>query len=156
MAAQGPIRNLAQKWLSQDRDEATREEIETLLAMHDEIELEKRLRKRIAFGTAGLRAQMKAGNAYMNSFTVLQASQGLASYIREQQGGSLGLGQRLSVVVGYDGRHQSEKFARLAAGAFIAKGLKVLWFGQLVHTPLVPFAVSHFQAAAGVMVTASH
>ncbi|KAI7163832.1 phosphoglucomutase-2 [Hortaea werneckii] len=156
MAAQEPIRNLAQKWLSQDRDEATREEIETLLAMHDEIELEKRLRKRIAFGTAGLRAQMKAGNAYMNSFTVLQASQGLASYIREQQGGSLGLGQRLSVVVGYDGRHQSEKFARLAAGAFIAKGLKVLWFGQLVHTPLVPFAVSHFQAAAGVMVTASH
>ena len=158
MAAQEepPIRDLAKKWLQQDRDDSTRKEIEDLLAMHNESELEKRLRKPIAFGTAGLRAQMKSGNAYMNAFTVLKASQGLASYVREQQGSTLPVGQRLSIVVGYDGRHQSEKFARLAAGAFIAKGLKVFWFGKLVHTPLVPFAVSHFNAAAGVMVTASH
>lgn len=151
-----PIQNLAEAWLNQDQDDSTRKEIQDLVAGHNEVELEKRLRKRIAFGTAGLRAQMKAGNAYMNSYTVLQASQGLASYIHEQQDASRGLNERVKVVVGYDGRHQSEKFARLAAGAFVAKGLQVLWYGQLVHTPLVPFAVSHLKAAAGVMVTASH
>ncbi|KAK5137952.1 hypothetical protein LTR08_005748 [Meristemomyces frigidus] len=151
-----PIENLAEQWLSTDQDPETRKEIEDLLAIHDEAELEKRLRTRIAFGTAGLRASMKAGYAYMNSLTVLQASQGLATYVLEQQGPSLATGERLSVVVGYDARHNSARFAKLAAGAFVAKGLNVLWFGQLIHTPMVPFAVNHHEAAAGIMVTASH
>ncbi|KAK1075594.1 hypothetical protein LTR74_000001 [Friedmanniomyces endolithicus] len=150
-----PIGELATTWLQQDRDPDTRREIEALIAADDGTELERRLRKRIAFGTAGLRSAMKAGYAHMNSLTVLQASQGLADYIlaqRQLQGTS----GRPTVVIGYDARHNSQKFARLAAGAFLAKGFGVLWFGILVHTPMVPFAVSHFGAAAGVMVTASH
>ncbi|KAK0800501.1 hypothetical protein LTR75_008893 [Friedmanniomyces endolithicus] len=150
-----PIGKLATRWLQQDRDPDTRREIEALIAADDGTELERRLRKRIAFGTAGLRSAMKAGYAHVNSLTVLQASQGLADYIfaqRQLQGTS----GRPTVVIGYDARHNSQKFARLAAGAFLAKGFGVLWFGILVHTPMVPFAVSHFGAAAGVMVTASH
>ncbi len=138
-----PIGKLATRWLQQDRDPDTRREIEALIAADDGTELERRLRKRIAFGTAGLRSSMKAGYAHMNSLTVLQASQGLADYIlaqRQLQGTS----GRPTVVIGYDARHNSQKFARLAAGAFLAKGFGVLWFGILVHTPMVPFAVSHF------------
>jgi phosphoglucomutase len=122
------------------------------LAKQDAEELEKRLRKRIAFGTAGLRSSMKAGFAHMNSLNVLTTSIGLAHYIRE----NLPTSGPQSVVIGYDGRYRSQKFARLAATAFLDNGLKVLWFDRLVHTPLVPFAVSHYGAAAGVMVTASH
>lgn len=86
---------------------------------------------------------------------MLQASQGLADYVLAQHGVGLDAGVP-SIVIGYDARHNSEKFARLAAAAFLKKGLKVLWFGQLVHTPMVPFVVNRFGAAAGVMVTASH
>ncbi|KAK0248908.1 hypothetical protein LTR91_018285 [Friedmanniomyces endolithicus] len=150
-----PIGKLATRWLQQDLDPDTRREIEALIAADDGTELERRLRKRIAFGTAGLRSSMKAGYAHMNSLTVLQASQGLADYILAQRH-LQGTSGRPSVVIGYDARHNSQKFARLAAGAFLAKGFEVLWFGILVHTPMVPFAVSHFGAAAGVMVTASH
>jgi len=156
MASREPIAELAERWLQQDHDESTRKEIEELVTTHNSIELEKRLRKRIAFGTAGLRSQMKAGFAHMNFLTVLQASQGLATYIRDQQSDSLAVDEHLSIVVGYDARYNSEKFARLAAAAFLAKGFQVLWFGELVHTPMVPFAVSRYKAAAGVMVTASH
>ncbi|KAK3708998.1 hypothetical protein LTR37_011162 [Vermiconidia calcicola] len=149
-----PIEHLAERWLELDRDQSTRKEIQDLLHANDKVELEKRLRKRIAFGTAGLRASMKAGFAHMNSVIVLQASHGLAQYIlNQQQTHEKG---DLSVVLGYDARYNSEKFARLAAAAFLEKGFKVLWFGQLVHTPMVPFAVNHYAAAAGVMVTASH
>ena len=91
----------------------------------------------------------------MNSLTVLQASHGLANYILTQQNIST-QDSRLSVVIGYDARHNSEKFARLAAAAFLEKGLKILWFANLVHTPMVPFAVTHHNAAAGIMGTASH
>jgi phosphoglucomutase len=144
-------------------------EIEDLLAAGDEPELEKRLRKRIAFGTAGLRSSMKAGFAHMNSYTVLQASQGLVDYILSRQETPQHVSQHgsshhgtsrrdenaLSVAIGHDARHNSDKFAKLAAGVFITKGFHVLWLGE-VHTPMVPFTVSHYHAAAGIMVTASH
>ena len=150
-----PIADLAQRWLDLDRDKDTHKEIESLLLAGDHDELERRLRKRIAFGTAGLRSSMKAGFAHMNSLTVLQASHGLASYILTQSTHPTNDG-RPSVVIGYDARHNSEKFARLAAAAFLEKGFKILWFANLVHTPMVPFAVTHHGAAAGIMVTASH
>lgn len=92
----------------------------------------------------------------MNSLTVLQASQGLADYISEQNRSCSREDQHLSVVIGHDARYNSEKFARLAAAAFLAKGFRVKWFDRLVHTPMVPFAVRHYGANAGIMVTASH
>ena len=118
---------------------------------NDEAELERRLRSRIEFGTAGLRSSMKAGFAHMNSVTCIQASQGLAQYILDSHKVAKANGQQLAVVIGHDARHNSERFARLSAAAFLAKGLCVLWFDQLVHTPMVPFAVKHYDAAAGVM-----
>lgn len=146
-----PILELAQRWLALDRDGTIRTEIQDLVDANDEAALELRLRKRIAFGTAGLRSSMRAGFAHMNSLTILQASHGLADYVLSQPNSN-----RPSVVIGYDARHNSQKFARLTAAAFLSKSVKVLWFGQLVHTPLVPFAVSQYGATAGVMVTASH
>ncbi|KXS99384.1 hypothetical protein AC579_8804 [Pseudocercospora musae] len=148
------IERRAQQWLSQDQDQNTKSEMEQLLRDGNHVELELRLSKRIAFGTAGLRAPMKAGFAFMNSLTVLQASQGLADYVLAQSASTSK--ESPSIVVGYDARHNSEKFARLAAAIFLEKGFTVLWFGQLVHTPMVPFAVIHYGAPAGVMVTASH
>ncbi len=151
------IEDLAKRWLDLDHDDRTRNEIMNLLRSQDEPELERRLRKRIAFGTAGLRAPMKAGFAYMNSLTVLQASNGLARYITDVRHSSAAQRTKpFSVVIGHDARHNSEKFARLAAIAFLDDGFEVLWFGRIVHTPLVPFSVNHFGADTGVMVTASH
>ncbi|KAK6435737.1 hypothetical protein LTR95_008077 [Oleoguttula sp. CCFEE 5521] len=146
---------LAEHWLALDRDEATRNEISDLLEGKDHDALESRLRNRISFGTAGLRASMKAGFAHMNSLTVLQASHGLADYLLATEPVPAD-GKPHSMVLGYDARHNSQRFARLAAAAFLSKGIRVLWFGQLVHTPIVPFAIRHYGATAGVMVTASH
>lgn len=148
------IHDLANKWLAQDRDPETRREIANLIDVDNVMELESRLRHRITFGTAGLRAAMKAGFAYMNTLTVLQASDGLAQYILDQHHSDSK--KQLTVVIGHDARHNSERFARLAAAAFLQKEFTILWYDQLVHTPMVPFAVDQYGAAAGVMVTASH
>jgi hypothetical protein len=43
------------------------------------------------------------------------------------------------VVIGHDARYNSEKFARLAAAAFMAKGFGILWFERSVHTPMVSY-----------------
>lgn len=62
---------------------------------------------------------MEAGFSRMNDLTVIQASQGLASYIREQFSNP-------SIVIGHDHRHNSLQFARLTAGAMMDKGIKVI------------------------------
>lgn len=106
----------------------------------------------LTFGTAGLRAQMGAGFSRLNSLTIIQTTQGLAEYLLENEPGAATAG----VVIGHDARHNSMNFAELTAAAFMCKGIKVWWYEELVHTPMVPFGVTQLHAAAGIMITASH
>lgn len=106
----------------------------------------------IQFGTAGLRGRMQAGFSCMNSLTVIQASQGLARFLQQSHSGD----EPACVVLGHDARHNSGRFAALAANAFDAVGIKVWWYPTNCPTPHVPFGILVKHAAAGVMVTASH
>ncbi|PGH19317.1 hypothetical protein AJ80_04070 [Polytolypa hystricis UAMH7299] len=142
---------LVQRWLDWDRDPETREEIIQLRDANNEAELEKRLRHRIQFGTAGLRGRMQAGFSSMNSLTVIQASQGLARFIKSTYRGR----KEPAAVIGRDGRHNSAKFASLTANAFKAEGFEVL-FNDMCPTPLVPYRILADDAIVGVMITASH
>lgn len=118
----------------------TRAEIEQLVASNNHGELKSRFSHRIAFGTAGLRGPMQAGISSMNDLTVLQASAGLEKYASE----TIPRAKERGFVVGHDHRHNSEKFARLAARVFRRNGWKVYEFDGLVHTPMV---VSYFSFA---------
>ena len=60
------------------------------------------------------------------------------------------------LVIGRDGRRDSNLFAEVAAAVFLAKRFKVWYFEKVVHTPMVPFTVEDRGAAAGIMITASH
>lgn len=153
--------DLVQKWLLWDRDTITAAEIGSISerkvqrgpdSTDAEDELEKRLRNRIQFGTAGLRGQMQAGFAFMNCLTVIQASQGIAQYLVS----SSTTEAPISVIIGHDTRHNSSRFARLAANAFRSKDIVVHIFEDYVPTPLVAFAMRKLKADAGIMITASH
>lgn len=146
------ITELAKEWIRIDQETKTREQIYRLLHEGKKDELEQRLRHRIAFGTAGLRARMEAGFARMNSVTVIQASQGVAEYLLQNVPDT----KHRGIVIGRDARHNSEKFAKLTAASFVAKGIKVWWLEPSVSAPMVPFGVKELGAVAGVMITASH
>ncbi|KIY71646.1 hypothetical protein CYLTODRAFT_345563 [Cylindrobasidium torrendii FP15055 ss-10] len=143
---------LVDNWLRLDKNEATRNEVLALRQAGNTDELERRMRKRIEFGTAGLRGRMEAGWARMNDLIIIQASQGLCKYVLEHVDNAATRG----VVVGHDHRYNSERWAQLTAASLIANGVKVYLHRGLVHTPLVPFSVKELNAAAGIMVTASH
>ena len=83
---------------------------------------------------------------------MIQTSQGLAKYIRNKCPEIASRG----VVIGHDARHNSDRFAVLAANAFIALQIPVWFYEPAGPTPMVPFGVIRFNAAAGIMVTASH
>ncbi|KAJ2774933.1 hypothetical protein IWQ56_000218 [Coemansia nantahalensis] len=143
---------LAERWLAEDQDPATRAQIEDLVRRGDNAKLEELLRTPIEFGTAGLRARMEAGYSRLNQLTVISASQGLAAYAEREVADA----RERGVVVGHDHRHNSATFARLTARAFLDRGFRVRFFPGLVPTPAVPFAVKRLHAACGVMITASH
>lgn len=141
-----------QQWLAWDRDPVTRAEVEKLVSDKATAVLEKLLSQRMEFGTAGLRSTMGAGNSQMNRLTVLQTAQGLAAYMAATNSSELARG----VVIGYDGRHLSQEFARITATVMRSWNIKTYLFRQMVPTPFVAFAVRRYGALAGVMVTASH
>lgn len=47
----------------------------------------------------------------------------------------------LAMPAGYDGRHHSLDFAKIAAAVFAGQGIRVHLFSALVPTPFVPTAV---------------
>ncbi len=116
--------------------------------------MEARLVDRIHFGTAGLRAKMGAGFDLMNELTVIQATQGLIRHIQQTFGKKK---ESLSVVIGFDARHQSDRFARLAASLFAHEQIRVYLFDSIpVPTPWISFSVQKLQCQAGIIITASH
>lgn len=148
------LQNLVQQWLGWDKNERTRQEIADLAQdMGKNVkELEKRLVQRMEFGTAGLRAKMGAGNAMMNDLTIIQTAQGLVQYVLQAKPEV----QQRGVVFGFDGRHNSERWAKISAAICISSGIPVFLFSKMCPTPYVPFSIKHFGTVCGVMVTASH
>ena len=148
----------ARDWLAQDPDPQTRAELAALIASADagdaaaSADLAGRFGTRLAFGTAGLRGALGAGSNRMNRVLVAQAAAGLAAYLRERADD----GAAPSVVIGYDGRRNSDVFARDSAEIFAGAGLRAILLPRLLPTPVLAFAVRHLGADAGVMVTASH
>ncbi|MCR2818036.1 phospho-sugar mutase [Microbacterium sp. zg.Y1090] len=153
----GPI-DAARAWLAQDPDPVTRTELEQLLERADagdaaaSANLADRFGTRLAFGTAGLRGRLGAGSNRMNRVLVAQAAAGLAAYLTERAAA----GTTPTVVIGYDGRRNSDVFARDSAELFAGAGLRAVLLPRMLPTPVLAFAVRHLGAAAGVMVTASH
>ncbi|MDS1270999.1 phospho-sugar mutase [Lipingzhangella sp. LS1_29] len=147
----------AREWMAQDPDPRTRAELEQLLATAPsdsaaEDELADRFRQRLQFGTAGLRGALGAGPNRMNRVTVLRAAAGLAAWLHHNHDRE----RAPLVVVGYDARHNSARFAVDTASVLSAAGIIVRCLPEPLPTPVLAHTVADLGAAAGVMVTASH
>lgn len=106
----------------------------------------------MSFGTAGLRAKMQPGTAFMNTYTVALATAGLAKLICKEGKNAMERG----VVIAYDSRNHSEEFALRSAQVLSAYDIKTYLFDQLRPTPVLSFALRHLSCIAGINITASH
>lgn len=147
--------DLAKAWREQDPDPITQAELDALIEpaeAGDEAAiaaLRDRFDTRLAFGTAGLRGELGAGPNRMNRVLVAQAAAGFAAHL-------LAHDENASVVIGYDGRVNSDVFARDTAELMAGAGVRAILLPRALPTPVLAFAVRHLELSAGVMVTASH
>ncbi|WP_419918036.1 phospho-sugar mutase [Candidatus Poriferisocius sp.] len=135
-----------EEWLAADPDPVTRAELQELMASGDREGIADRFGDRLRFGTAGIRGPMGAGPNRMNRVVVRQFAAALAGWLPESAG----------VVIGHDARLNSDMFASDIALLLAAAGCRPLLLAPQSPTPVLAFAVTHFGAQAGVMVTASH
>ena len=136
-------------WSSDLFDENTRSEIENL--KNNPEELEDRFYKNLDFGTGGMRGMMGVGTNRINKYTLGRNTQGLSNYLKQ-----IYPNKNLKVVIAYDCRHNSKKFAKIVADVFSANGIEVFLFEDLRATPELSFALKHLNCQCGIVLTASH
>jgi alpha-D-glucose phosphate-specific phosphoglucomutase len=101
----------------------------------------------VKFGTDGWRAVISETFTFGNLRLVAQA---IADFVKEQNG------DEPSVVIGFDTRFLSDRYAAEVARVMAANGIYT-WLARAdTPTPAVSYAVVNKKALAGVMITASH
>jgi len=102
----------------------------------------------IKFGTDGWRAVISDTFTFHNLRLVSQA---IADVVREQNDDDTP-----HVVVGFDTRFLSDRYAHEVARVLAGNGIRALLANSDAPTPAISYAVKRIGAAAGVMITASH
>ena len=145
------LRDRVLAWIAGDPDVDDCDTLRSLLDSDDEAELHRRFDTPLTFGTAGLRGRVMAGPAGMNRYTVRRATQGVIAWLDE-----IGVDPTRGVVVGRDARRGSESFNHEVVSVLLGAGVRVYEMPGPLPTPLVAYCVKKLEAAAGIMVTASH
>ncbi|HSQ39363.1 MAG TPA: phosphoglucomutase/phosphomannomutase family protein, partial [Anaerolineales bacterium] len=108
----------------------------------------------IHFGTDGWRAVISDTFTFSNLRMVAQAiADAVASEYWDKSSDTL---DRKKIVVGFDTRFLSDRYAGEVARVLAANGFTVMLAQADAPTPAISFAVKHQKAVAGVMITASH
>ncbi len=143
--------NHLNQWLNGNYDQSVKDEIQKLLNNKAIAELTDAFYKNLEFGTGGLRGIMGIGSNRINKYTIGTATQGLANFLNKKY-----KGENIKVAIAYDGRNNSDYFAKITADVFSANGIKVYFFEALRPTPELSFAIRHLGCQSGIMLTASH
>ncbi len=111
----------------------------------------------ITFGTDGWRGVISDTFTFYN---VRLVSQAIADAVAADEwlNGTYHEGEpdARRVVIGFDTRFLSDRFAVEAARVLAGNGIKVYLTSADVPTPCISYAVRHLGAIAGIMITASH
>ena len=111
----------------------------------------------IHFGTDGWRAVISDTFTYGNLRMVAQAiADAVASEHWDKSGNGDAIPDAKKIVVGFDTRFLSDRYAGEVARVLAANGFHVLLAQADAPTPSISYAVKNQNAVAGVMITASH
>ena len=101
---------------------------------------------KIIFGTDGWRGLL---DSEVNEETISLVAQAFADY-------NLQRSSQPEIAIGFDGRRNSEKFAKIFAETLSGNNVKVFLSDRIIPTPVLSFYVKHNKLNSGAMITASH
>src|SRR5215471_6812707 len=101
----------------------------------------------IKFGTDGWRGVIADDFTFEN---VRRVAEAIASYVLKNED------PRRGIVIGYDTRFGSRRFAEATAEVIARAGIPVKLANDYTPTPALSYAVKNLRTAGGVMITSSH
>ncbi len=101
----------------------------------------------IKFGTDGWRGVIADDYTFEN---VRRVAGAIAAYVLKNEDPARGL------VIGYDTRYGSRRFAQAAAEVLASAGIPIRIANDYTPTPALSYAVKNLRTAGGVMITSSH
>jgi len=101
----------------------------------------------IRFGTDGWRGVIADDYTFEN---VRRVAGGIAAYVLKNEDATRG------IVIGYDTRFGSRRFAQATAEVLAAAGIPIRISNDYSPTPALSYAVKNLRTAGGVMITSSH
>jgi phosphomannomutase len=107
----------------------------------------------IHFGTDGWRAVISDSFTFSN---LRMVSQAIADAVASEHWDKSDTVDTKKIIIGYDTRFLSDRFAGEVARVLAANGFTVFLAQSDSPTPAISYAVKHNNAIAGVMITASH
>jgi phosphomannomutase len=145
------LRAQALRYADEDPDPVSQQELRKAVDAEERALVLAAFEPRLEFGTAGLRGPVGPGPARLNLQVCARFAWALGTFLGERPE----LAAR-GVVIGFDARRDSLRFARMIESILGGFGLPLWNATKPVPTPLVAFAVRYLRAGAGVVVTASH
>ena len=165
-------------WMSADfLPEWVGASITELIEKEEWEELNDRFYQTMAFGTGGIRGRTigkvtassetgtpsaqgtpehaAVGTNVLNDFNLIRATVGMFRYVKQYLDES-GRHDLPRFVIAHDVRHFSRHFCELAASTWCKLGGQALIFDGPRSTPQLSFAVRHYKATCGAVITASH
>ena len=166
------------KWASADfLPEWVGASISELIEKEEWEELNDRFYQTMVFGTGGIRGRTigkvtasaetgtlsaqgtpehaAVGTNVLNDFNLIRATVGMFRYVKQYLDES-GRHDLPRFVIAHDVRHFSRHFCELAASTWSKLGGQALIFDGPRSTPQLSFAVRHYKASCGAVITASH
>ena len=166
------------KWASADfLPEWVGASITELINKEEWEELNDRFYQTMVFGTGGIRGRTigkvtasaetgslsaqgtpehaAVGTNVLNDFNLIRATVGMFRYVKQYLDES-GRHDLPRFVIAHDVRHFSRHFCELAASTWCKLGGQALIFDGPRSTPQLSFAVRHYKATCGAVITASH
>ena len=101
----------------------------------------------IKFGTDGWRATPETG---LNSENITICAQSFADYINSNYSG------KKSIIIGYDTRVDSKKYAELSAKVIQSNGIESVLSETAIPTPIISHHIKNSNRIGGIIITASH
>ncbi|MCH2074148.1 MAG: phospho-sugar mutase [Puniceicoccaceae bacterium] len=151
--------------------------IKELIDKEEWEELNDRFYQTMVFGTGGIRGRTigkvtasaetgtlsaqgtpehaAVGTNVLNDFNLIRATVGMFRYVKQYLDES-GRHDLPRFVIAHDVRHFSRHFCELAASTWSKLGGQALIFDGPRSTPQLSFAVRHYKATCGAVITASH
>lgn len=128
-------------WLKNIEDENVVKKLKKM----SEKGIERNFSSSLSFGTGGIRGKMELGTNTLNEVLVAKFAFAFLKFLG---------GKKAKIVIAYDTRNNSKKFAEIMAKILSEK--EVYLFNNFVPTPICVFATTFFKADFGIMITASH